>query len=393
MTSATPADVLSPVRPIPGDSDRQVEAGVALCLSGGGYRAMIFHVGVLWRLNEVGLLGKLDRISAVSGGSITAGILATRWPDLDFVDGVARDFTDAVVGPARTMASTDVDFSAVLLGSLLPGSVSDRVADAYREHLFGNATLQNLPDTPRFVFNATNLESGALFRFSKPYMGDYRVGLIHQPTLDLAVAVAASSAFPPVLSPCTLDLEDQQWTTEEGNDLTAPGYRTKIKLADGGVYDNLGLETAWKRYRTILVSDAGGHVDDNPDPGSDWLRGTARVLKLVDGQVRSLRKRQVVDSLKTNLRDGMYVGIRSDIESFPTSVLRADPTRTRELADFPTRLASMDDAVQQRLINWGYVVCDAGLRSHVLSAELRDTPATGLPYPDEALQDPGQLVG
>ena len=52
------------------------EDGVALSLSGGGYRAMVFHVGALWRLNEVGLLSKLKRISSVSGGSITAGALA-----------------------------------------------------------------------------------------------------------------------------------------------------------------------------------------------------------------------------------------------------------------------------------------------------------------------------
>src|SRR5208282_640505 len=52
-----------------------LEPGTALCLSGGGYRAMLFHLGSLWRLNEAGLLRKLNRISSVSGGSITAGML------------------------------------------------------------------------------------------------------------------------------------------------------------------------------------------------------------------------------------------------------------------------------------------------------------------------------
>lgn len=41
----------------------------------GGYRAMVFHLGVLIRLNEVGLLRWLGRVSSVSGGSITAGVL------------------------------------------------------------------------------------------------------------------------------------------------------------------------------------------------------------------------------------------------------------------------------------------------------------------------------
>ena len=50
----------SPVEPATDDRPRQ---GVALCLSGGGYRAMLFHVGALWRLNELGWLPRLDRVS------------------------------------------------------------------------------------------------------------------------------------------------------------------------------------------------------------------------------------------------------------------------------------------------------------------------------------------
>ena len=228
---------------------------------------MVFHVGVLWRLNETKLLSKIKRFSSVSGGSITAGVLARGWRDLRFQNGVASNFAEVVVQPVRQMASTSIDLGAVFWGSVLPGSVAERVAKAYREHLFDDTTLQDLPDEPRFVFNATNLESGVAFRFSKPYMGDYRVGRIFDPKIELAVAVAASSAFPPVLSPCVLDLSDETWKDDEGNDLGhKPGFRDEIKLTDGGVYDNMGLETAWKRYKTILVSDAGGHVEEDPDP-------------------------------------------------------------------------------------------------------------------------------
>ena len=76
------------------------------------------------------------------------------------------------VDPVRRMAGTGIDISAVVVGSLLPlTSISEQLAKTYRKHLFGNAALQDLPDSPRFVFNATNLESGVLMRFSKPYMG------------------------------------------------------------------------------------------------------------------------------------------------------------------------------------------------------------------------------
>ena len=55
--------------------------GVALCLSGGGYRAMLYHVGSLWRINELGLLPRLDCISSVSGGSITGAAALTNAAD------------------------------------------------------------------------------------------------------------------------------------------------------------------------------------------------------------------------------------------------------------------------------------------------------------------------
>ena len=70
-----------PVQYLDADENRKLEDGTALCLSGGGYRAMLFHTGVLWRLNEIGWLPKLNRISSVSGGSITAGVLALNWID------------------------------------------------------------------------------------------------------------------------------------------------------------------------------------------------------------------------------------------------------------------------------------------------------------------------
>src|SRR5713226_3113267 len=76
----------SPVRRIPTDpQDVDPTTGIGLCLSGGGYRAMLFHLGALWRLNEFGMLSKLDRISSVSGGSITAGVLGMNWSQLAFI--------------------------------------------------------------------------------------------------------------------------------------------------------------------------------------------------------------------------------------------------------------------------------------------------------------------
>lgn len=386
MSEHTVADVLSPVRSAPTDGQDPPEEGVALCLSGGGYRAMVFHLGVLWRLNETRQLAKLKRISSVSGGSITAGVLGRNWSKLDFTDDIAVNFVEHCVDPVRAMARVDVDVDAVAKGLLLPGvTIADRVAKAYRRNLFGKDTLQRLPDQPEFIFNATNLESGALLRFGKRYLADYRVGRVEHPDIQIATAVAASSAFPPFLSPMTLDLEDEQWIDDPGNDLTTSAYRGEIRVSDGGVYDNLGLETAWKNYTSVIVSDGGGHMAADPTPPRDWLRQTKRVLDVVDNQVRSLRKRQVIESFKAETKDGMYVGIRSHVHDYPVWKLDADTTITHRLAEIGTRLDAVPDDVQEQLINWGYVVCDAGLRSFHLKDELMSADATDLPYRDQPL--------
>jgi NTE family protein len=358
----------TPVEAIPADpEERKPEPGAALCLSGGGYRAMVFHIGVLWRLYEAGLLAGLKRISSVSGGSITAGLLGLNWRQLSFQPAnLEKDFVPKIVQPLRAMASETIDAEAVIIGALLPGHISDRVAHAYDATLFKGATLQDLPDEPRFVINATNVQSSVLWRFMKPYMRDYRVGEVKKPIVPLAQAVAASSAFPPVLSPFELRLNPDQFTPKSGIDLQRRPFTSRVILTDGGVYDNLGLETAWKRYQTVLVSDAGGKTQAEEEPKTDWARHSYRILNLVDNQVRALRKRQVIQSFKSSSRKGAYWGIRTNIKDYQlTDALDCPFERTLALAETPTRLKRMDDSLQERLINWGYAVCDAALRKHV----------------------------
>ena len=104
------------------DPSRPPAEGTGLCLSGGGYRAMVFHLGVLWRLYECGLLKDVRRVSSVSGGSITAATLALAWRRLSFDPArLHEDFVPAVVAPIRSLAGETVDAEAIVLGALLPG--------------------------------------------------------------------------------------------------------------------------------------------------------------------------------------------------------------------------------------------------------------------------------
>jgi NTE family protein len=175
----------------------KIEDAIGLCMSGGGYRAMLYHIGALVRLNELGFLPQLQEIASVSGGSIAAGVLARAWSNLRFDDeGVATNFIGEVAEPIIRFASIGVDVKAILLGLLPCRTAADGVARAYDRHLFYGATLQNLPDRPRFTFMATNLQTGSGWRFAKGYAADYRVGRIDHPRLSLARVVAASTSRP-----------------------------------------------------------------------------------------------------------------------------------------------------------------------------------------------------
>jgi NTE family protein len=138
-----------------------LQAGTGLALSGGGFRATLFHCGALWRLNELGLLRDVARVSSVSGGSITAGALALAWPRLAAAGWSTGALVAELVAPLRAFCRRDVDVPAVLKGALVPGkNVADFVAAQYAEGLFGATTLQDLPDTPTFVFARRSWATG-----------------------------------------------------------------------------------------------------------------------------------------------------------------------------------------------------------------------------------------
>ena len=139
------------------------------------------------------------------------------------------------------------------------------------------------------------------------------------PFVGLALAVAASSAFPPVLSPLKLDFPASAWEPPNGykhEDLHREPFLTEVVLTDGGVYDNLGLETAWKRYMTVLVSNGGGKMQAEEDPKTDWARHAVRINEVIDNQVRSLRVRQVIGAFEAGERKGTSWGIRTDIAEY-----------------------------------------------------------------------------
>ena len=355
--------------------DEKVKEGISLALSGGGFRATLFHIGALWRLNELGYLKKLKSISSVSGGSIISGFLGYKWKELDFDEqGSAKNYKEVISDPLCEFCDHKIDVSSILGGWLsVFKTPSDLLTSRYNEYLFHNATLQELPndeDGPSFIIYATSLQTGVNVRFMRQYLSEYHLGYLPNPEIELATAVAASSAFPPVLTPLILKTKYSSWKQWKGADLFNEKYFHEVMyLSDGGVYDNLGLETAWD-YETVLVSDAGAPFNVKKKP---WLLKYSqldkmlRVLDITIEQTRALRKRWLINKMIDKKRKGTYWGIATDIDDYKIDdPMTFDNDVTKSLQKISTRLSPFSKREQGYLINWGYALADAAMRRWVL---------------------------
>lgn len=117
----------------PGEADRGEKA---LWLAGGGYRAALFHLGALTRLNELGFLAQTGTVGAVSGGSIVAALLATRvaWP----LDGGYREWPERVAEPMRAIARRNARARA-FLRKPFPGAGGEAaLEERYARELVGS---------------------------------------------------------------------------------------------------------------------------------------------------------------------------------------------------------------------------------------------------------------
>ena len=277
----------------------QIKKEIALALSGGGYRSTLFALGSLWRLNEFGLLPRINRITSVSGGTILSAFLAMKWSGLHFNPNtlVADNFKEIIADPIQRFCSATLDTCAFIGGLLsVPKTAGDKVADKYSQGLFGSKTLQDIPtpgEGPEFIFYAASLQTGDGVRISKQYIRDYKIGRLPNPQLSLARVVGASSAFPPFFSPVVIKCNPDDWEESKGAFLYKnPEYRKKLVLADGGVYDNMGLEAVWNDgFKTVFVCDAGAPWENKPKPGTNWFSQLFRVNDTMGAQTRALRKR------------------------------------------------------------------------------------------------------
>ncbi len=347
------------------------EPSVGLAISGGGYRATLFALGSLWRINDFGLLPKIKTITSVSGGSIIAAYLAMNWRKLEFDQhGVAINFREIIANPICGFCSKGIDIKAGLSGFFsFKDTIGDRVAYEYDKALFKGVSIKDIPEKPDFIFYGSNYQTGSSVIFRRDVISDYKIGIYPNPNISLAKVVGISSAFPPILSPVSLRTNPDNWIKSKNADHFADrNLRTKLMLCDGGLYDNLGIEALWKidgkyRYNHLLVCDAGAPFKVFADLKNNWISQLLRMTDLMTDQQRALRKRTLFTFADQGFYKVAYWGINTRIEEYKVdSYLINNSESTDRLAFLRTRLNAFNAGEQNALINWGYALSDASIR-------------------------------
>lgn len=365
----------------------------ALCLSGGGFRATLFHLGSLRRLNELGALTNLNTITSVSGGSITNGLLSTRWSSLKLgANGVFANFDEQVAVPIRAFCAKDLRTPLLLWSRLDPWNWGKLFRDFFA--ISGNALAETYepffrvklsdlprpgPGVPRFVFCARNVVTGACWHFhpgADARMGDHYAGYCDARWVKVSEAVAASSAFPFAFSALRLKLPDgceldrvDPWgerrdVSEKRGD-QPHGSRRMVLLTDGGVYDNLGVEPVWKNYETVLASDAGRLTDSVLKASQLPFPRLKRAADIGIEQVGAIRRRWLFEQLDTKVRKGAMWAIHTRCGTFPPADKQhySEPVRL-VLNKVRTDLNAFTGAEMACLENQGYCVTDGAVRSY-----------------------------
>jgi NTE family protein len=366
---------------------------IGLALSGGGMRAAVFHLGVLRRLAAEGLLEEVSRISTVSGGSLVTGLVFAaahgKWP-------TSSGYLSEVYPAARRLITASDLFG---LRVVRWRDLSCRGANPIRTRapllaeslarLWGvSGLLRDLPERPLWWINATCLETGKNWRFSRREMGDWEFGRHYDPPYRTADAAAASAAVPYVIGALPLKLPADGWYR------TDPATRSPVaridppvdvvRLWDGGAYENLALEAIFKIDRPLegcdflVCSDASGPLNArSASVVASMLRGrlaSPRLFSIASDQIRSLRSRMLVNALSHGRVEGVLLRMGNSVRDIDIKSGRTRPggdydlfQRDREASlglAYPTDLRALPEADFDRIARHGFEIADATLSAY-----------------------------
>jgi predicted acylesterase/phospholipase RssA len=382
---------------------------IGLALSGGGFRATLYHLGLIRFLRDAGILSQVTHITSVSGGSIMAAHLVLNW---DRYTGSPMEFDQAA---AQLLAFIRLDIRNRIvrrfpLGLFLRGprwllGLSNRqltrtgwLENQYEKNLYGDKSLFELPERPQLHMLTTNLSEGCLCSFNRDGLWMMqekggrseierrRVGLA-----TVAMAVTASSAFPGFFPP--LELTGRE-VGARGGEFGRQAY------TDGGVFDNLGVRMF--RWLTpllsgedaldgVLVSDVGKRIVVGAQRGG-LIRAALRASDILMDRVWQLETENFQDTF------GFVFARITDVVDPHEDSTALHPEVQRQVANVRTDLDAFSLLEISCLIRHGYCIGRKACRSRAdLFGSNLPSNSSWDPVPADKIPQPvpsdSQLVG
>lgn len=371
---------------------------VALALSGGGSRAIAFHLGCLRSLERAGLLGRVQTLSAVSGGSVIAAMYCTHSGDFaSFENRVRAVLRAGFVGSSLKTTVTTTEGLRALAAYLLVvadgirtltakfvarplprpwrevlqrplirrfGSRTTILRRVFDDLLDGKTLAELRRDRPRLVIVACELRARAALYFTQAGSHCWRYGALREEGIRLSQAVAASAAYP-----LFLPALDEHWSFEKSGVTT----KVRIQLTDGGVYDNLGLSPFWpgrdpsislevEKPEIMIVCRAGYALEVQP-PVKFLLSRMRAVMESIHARVENLAVNRLFNLRTSGHFDRVLLAFLGQDDTQLSHAAGLTVSRDEALG-YPADFSSIPDEWIDKLGSRGEQIMDAILQEH-----------------------------
>lgn len=349
---------------------------IGLALSGGGSRAIAFHLGCLRAMKELRLLDKIDVLSTISGGSIIGAYFAYS-PQKSF-----EEFESDIRGFLRTGFQWSIAFQLAKPwnGIRCGANLMATKAEAVLSHLWGGQPmLHRYPSrtdmfqgvlerdvfpglkmsSPRrreidVVIGACELRTGSAFRFGNSSSGSWKHGILVETDVDVALAVATSAAYPIFLPPL-----DRTWRFRQADQVD----EKRVLITDGGVYDNLGIEVLEPGRQKdfsphvfeceyIIACNAGEGQNAGEALPLGFLPRIARSFEIVHQRVQNSSMHRLHHLKNAGMIKGFilpYLGQQDD----RLPIEPRDLVSRSEVMSYPTNFAAMPEHWIEKLLTRG----------------------------------------
>lgn len=358
---------------------------IGLALSGGGFRATLFHLGVVRCLREANLLTETTHICSVSGGSVIAAHLVKNWDEyLHCPDRIEDELVSFTMRCVRGRIVRRLPFlflsKTTPFPTGYPKSNNEFFQNELDKYLFDFRGLHSIREVPKLHILATNMTNGGLVSFSQDgFSFDFGSDAPEIPdpipsaNLPLSLAVGCSAAFPALFSPVRVNHDILGVNQSE--------FGAPIGLSDGGIYDNLGLRKMLQiekhesnPFDKIIISDASGAFDDRWLTKSSGIVGTTiRSSDILMNRIYQLERERIIENEERQSQaDLIDVNIGARIEKGTLHVAVQDKAKfVRTDFDFFSRHE------QAPLSCHGFDVCAAALGSDMVNASKKHVLQNG----------------